>query len=83
MKQAERSEPTLEVSEYHLVKSGIIDKDAVCIQDLIGSLGEKGYQSEIARKLRSIQKKSQVLPKPLEKPAAERVNNILYDDAYV
>jgi len=74
VKKAERSEPSLEVSEYHLVKSGVTNKDAVCIRDLIKSLERKGDQSNITKKLRYIQQKNKVLPKPLEKPAAERVN---------
>lgn len=74
VKKAERSEPSLEVSEYHLVKSGVTDKDAIRMQDLIKSLGRKGDQSNIIKKLRYIQQKNKVLPKPLEKPAAERVN---------
>jgi len=66
----ERSEPATQVSEYHLVKSGVSDKDVIRVQDLAKSLGRKGYQTEIIKKLR----KSKVLSKPLEKPAAERVS---------
>lgn len=73
MKKAERSEPSLEVSEYHLVKSGTEDKDAVRMRDLIRSLERKGDQGNIIKKLRYIQQKNKILPKPLEKPAAERV----------
>lgn len=75
VRKAERSEPSLEVSEYHLVKSGTIDdKDAIRPRDLIRSLERKGDQGNIIRKLRYIQQKNKVLPKPLDKPAAERVN---------
>lgn len=56
------------------MKSGVTDKDAVRMRDLIKSLGRKGDQSNIIKKLRYIQQKNKVLPKPLEKPAAERVN---------
>lgn len=70
IKQAERSEPAAQISEYHLVKSGILDKDVVHVQDLVKSLGRKGYQTEILKKLR----KNKVLSKPLEKPVAERVS---------
>ncbi|XP_032688079.1 U3 small nucleolar RNA-associated protein 14 homolog A-like isoform X2 [Odontomachus brunneus] len=70
--KAERSEPTLEVSEFHLVKSAITNKDAVQVRDLVKSLGQKGYQSQITKKLRSIQK-SKAIFKPLEKPTAEKV----------
>lgn len=74
MKKAERSEPSIQVSEYHLVKSGVTDKDTVRIEDLVKSLGRKGDQNNISKKLRYIQQKSRVLPKPLEKPTAERVS---------
>lgn len=74
MKKAERSEPSLEVSEYHLVKSGVTDKNAIHTRDLIKLLERKGDQSNIIKKLRYIQQKNKVLPKPLEKPVAERVN---------
>ncbi|EFN89503.1 U3 small nucleolar RNA-associated protein 14 homolog A [Harpegnathos saltator] len=73
MDKAKRSEPTLEVSEFHLVKSGITNKNAVYLPELVSSLGQKGYQSQITKKLRSIQQKSKPISKPLEKPSAERV----------
>ncbi|XP_077274940.1 U3 small nucleolar RNA-associated protein 14 homolog A-like isoform X1 [Temnothorax americanus] len=80
VKKAERSEPSLEVSEYHLVKSGATDKDAVSTRDLIKSLERKGDQGNIIKKLRYIQQKNKVLPKPLEKPAAERIKRTVgYD----
>lgn len=77
VKKAERSEPSIQVSEYHLVKSGVTDKDSVRIQDLVKSLGRRKDQNNISKKLRYIQKKSRVLPKPLEKPAAERVSCLI------
>ncbi|XP_020287333.1 U3 small nucleolar RNA-associated protein 14 homolog A isoform X2 [Pseudomyrmex gracilis] len=73
VKKAERSEPTLQVSEFHLVKSAITDKDAIHPQDLVKSLGQKGYQSNITKRFRYLQQKTKVLPKPLEKPTAERI----------
>lgn len=80
VKKAERSEPSLEVSEYHLVKSGVTDEDAICVRDLIKSLERKGDQSNIVKKLRYLQQKNKVLPKPLEKPAAERIKRTVgYD----
>ncbi|KYM89103.1 U3 small nucleolar RNA-associated protein 14 like protein A [Atta colombica] len=73
VKKAERSEPSLEVSEYHLVKSGVTNKDTIHVKDLIKSLEQKGDQSNLTKKLRYIQQKNKVLSKPLEKPAAERI----------
>jgi len=77
VKKAERSEPSLEVSEYHLVKSGVTNKDTIHVKDLIKSLEQKGDQSNLTKKLRYIQQKNKVLSKPLEKPAAERVYNLI------
>ncbi|XP_018392903.1 PREDICTED: U3 small nucleolar RNA-associated protein 14 homolog A-like [Cyphomyrmex costatus] len=73
MKKAERSEPSLEVSEYNLAKSGVTNKNTTCVKDLIRSLEQKGDQSNLTKKLRYIQQKNKVLSKPLEKPAAERI----------
>ncbi|XP_076753011.1 U3 small nucleolar RNA-associated protein 14 homolog A [Xylocopa sonorina] len=73
IKKAVRSEPTLEVSEFHLVKSGISDRDAVQIRDLARALGKKGHHFEVTKNLQAAQKKVSVLPKPLEKPEADRI----------
>lgn len=73
IKKAERSEPTLQVSEFHLVKSGISDRDAVHVHDLAKVLGKKGHHRDITETLKATQKKSNVLQKPLEKAAAERI----------
>ncbi|XP_043513735.1 U3 small nucleolar RNA-associated protein 14 homolog A isoform X1 [Frieseomelitta varia] len=77
VKKAERSEPTLEVSEFHLVKSGICDRDAVHVHDLAKTLGQKSHHHEITKNLQAIKRKIQVLPKPLEKPAADRIKRIV------
>ncbi|KAK1132143.1 hypothetical protein K0M31_016274 [Melipona bicolor] len=77
VKKAERSEPTLEVSEFHLVKSGICDRDAVHVYDLAKTLGQKSHHHEITKNLQAIKRKVQVLPKPLEKPAADRIKRIV------
>ncbi|XP_011877840.1 PREDICTED: U3 small nucleolar RNA-associated protein 14 homolog A [Vollenhovia emeryi] len=80
VKKAERSEPSLEVSEYHLAKSGATDEDAVRVRDLIESLERTGDQSNTVKRLRYIQQKNKVLSKPLEKPAAERIKRTIgYD----
>ncbi|KOC63956.1 U3 small nucleolar RNA-associated protein 14 like protein A [Habropoda laboriosa] len=75
--KVERSEPTLEVSEFHLVKSGISNKDAVKVQDLAKALGKKSHYLDITRSLDSTKKKIHVLPKPLEKPAADQIKRVV------
>lgn len=77
VKKPERNEPTLEVSEFHLVKSGVSDKDTVRVQDLAKSLGKKGNHAEIAKKLQFARQKAKLLTKPLEKPAADRIKRIV------
>ncbi|CAK9823893.1 U3 small nucleolar RNA-associated protein 14 homolog A [Anthophora retusa] len=77
IKRIERSEPTLEVSEFHLVRSGISNKDAVQVQDLAKALGKKGHHLDITKSLTSTKKKIDVLPKPLEKPAADKIKRIV------
>lgn len=77
VKKPERSEPSLEVSEFNLVKSGISDRDAVHVNDLAKALGKKGNQFEITKKLESSKKKTRILSKPLEKPAADRIKRIV------
>ncbi|XP_031831008.1 U3 small nucleolar RNA-associated protein 14 homolog A isoform X2 [Nomia melanderi] len=77
VKKAERSEPTLEVSEFHLVKSGVSDSDAVIVKDLAKALGKKSHHLEIVRNLESTRKKINILEKPLEKPAAERIKRVV------
>ncbi|XP_017875647.2 LOW QUALITY PROTEIN: U3 small nucleolar RNA-associated protein 14 homolog A-like, partial [Ceratina calcarata] len=77
VKKVERSEPTLEVSEFHLVKSGISDQDTVHVQEIARILRKKGHHIEIARNIETAKKNIRVLPKPLEKPAAERIKRIV------
>ncbi|KAK0173193.1 hypothetical protein PV328_006429 [Microctonus aethiopoides] len=73
IKKPERSEPTLQVSEFHLVKSGIADNDAVCVDELVKTLRGKAHHKDINKKFNITKKQAAVLPKPLEKPAAEKV----------
>lgn len=72
MKKIERSEPSIEVSEFHLVR-GDDNKSKIRIRELAQSLGKKGEHIELSKKLKAAQQKAQTLRKPLERPAAERV----------
>lgn len=76
VRKAERSEPSLQVSEFHLVQSGVSDGNAVRLQDLAKTLGKRSAHGNISKKLAATEKKSKTLPKPLEKPAAARVRDI-------
>ncbi|KAK3923790.1 U3 small nucleolar RNA-associated protein 14-like protein A [Frankliniella fusca] len=70
---SERREPSLQVSEFHLSKETNSDANAVHLRDLAKSLSLKASNGEIARKLKATQKKAKTLPKPLEKPAANKI----------
>lgn len=65
------------MSEFHLVKSGISDRDTIQIHDLAKTLGKKGHHLEITKNLQNIKKKIHVLSKPLEKPVADKVKIFL------
>ncbi|XP_011504581.1 PREDICTED: U3 small nucleolar RNA-associated protein 14 homolog B [Ceratosolen solmsi marchali] len=71
--KVERSEPSLEVSEFHLVKSDIANEDAVKIDELAKTLKKKGDFVDLGKKIEAARTKVKVLDKPLEKPAAERI----------
>lgn len=70
---SERREPSLQVSEFHLAKETSSDTNAVHLRDLAKSLSLKSSHGEIARKLKAAQRKSKTLPKPLEKPVANKI----------
>ena len=76
VKKPERTEPSLQVSEFHLVKSGIADKDAIAVHELAKTLRQKSSHVEISKKINTARYKTSVLEKPLEKPAAEKVDLI-------
>jgi len=73
---AERSEPSLKVDEYHLIKEG--DSSAVKLSELTRTLSKQPKHSQIAHDLKVAQRRTKTLPKPLEKPEANRVSCIPY-----
>ncbi|KAJ1521419.1 hypothetical protein ONE63_003091 [Megalurothrips usitatus] len=77
---SERKEPSLQVSEFHLTKESS-DQNTVHLGELAKSLRLKSSHVEIARNLKAAQKKAKTLPRPLEKPAAERIRRgVGYDN---
>ena len=74
VKIPERTELSSKQTEFHLVKSGVSDKNFVSTDNLVKSLGDQGYHAKINKKLQSAKNKSKVIPKPLEKPAAAKVD---------
>ncbi|XP_008217410.1 U3 small nucleolar RNA-associated protein 14 homolog A [Nasonia vitripennis] len=77
VKKPDRSEPSLEVSEFHLVKSGITNQNAVEIVDLAKILGEKEHHTDLANQINATKIKANVIPKPTEKPTSERIKRVI------
>lgn len=72
-----RSEPVLKQDEFHLSKSGKISqvkvKDtAVSVNDLVKILNKTNHL-DVGKELKTTQWSKKVLPKPLEKPVADRL----------
>ncbi|KAF7998229.1 hypothetical protein HCN44_009627 [Aphidius gifuensis] len=77
--KAEKSEPTTKLSQFHLISSGSNKKQTnVNLTDVLkGNVALK----HISRKLKSTEKSGLVLPKPLEKTAANRINRkVIYEN---
>lgn len=73
IKKPSRTEPSLEISEFNLVKSLAGKKGTVHLEDLTKALKKTAGQVDIKKKLRAAEKKAQTLAKPLEKPQADRI----------
>ncbi|XP_072392881.1 U3 small nucleolar RNA-associated protein 14 homolog A-like [Diabrotica undecimpunctata] len=72
VKSAHRTEPSTLVSEFNLVKSLSSNKNLVHVNELTSVL--KGRKSlQLSNKVKSTSNISKTLPKPLEKPQAERI----------
>lgn len=68
-----RNEPSLEVSEFHLTQAGDRKKERVQINALAQVLKSRPSHAEINKNLRLAQKTAKTLPKPLEKPQAQKI----------
>ncbi|CAG9792307.1 unnamed protein product [Diatraea saccharalis] len=64
-----RNEPTNVSSEFHLLKRS----NKLNLNNVVEVLDGTAHRSKISKKLKKIQKESHVLPKPLEKPQADRI----------
>ncbi|KAK9719053.1 hypothetical protein QE152_g22883 [Popillia japonica] len=73
VKKPTRTEPTPQISEYNLIKSLNDNEDAVRIHDLTKSLKSHSVQADLRKKVKKAEVKSKTLPKPLEKPQADRI----------
>lgn len=63
-----RNEPTISNSEFNLSKRNKLD-----LSKVVKVLEDTAHHVQISKKLKKSQDLSKVLPKPLEKPQAERI----------
>lgn len=77
VKKPTRTEPTAHISEYTLVKS-LNNSDDVTLHELTRSLKD---HANLRKRVKKIEKETKTLPKPLEKPEAERLKrSVAYED---
>lgn len=68
-----RKEPSLEVSEFHLTQAGDRKKERVQISALAQVLKNRPSHVGISKNLKLARKTAKTLPKPLEKPQAQKI----------
>lgn len=73
LKKPSRTEPTSQISEFNLVKSIAGPKGSVKLNDLAKVFKHKKSHVKIGDKLNRVRKNAQTLPKPLEKPQANKI----------
>lgn len=94
IRKATRNEPTLKRSEFHLFKpetpldaetiSKTSKKTKVDIQDLVNVFDKTNKHLQLGKSLLKTSNKKKILPKPLEKPAAEKLQRAInYEKAKV
>ncbi|XP_045500648.1 U3 small nucleolar RNA-associated protein 14 homolog A [Colias croceus] len=64
-----RNEPTNQNSEFNLIKKS----NKLDLSQVVNVLKDTAQHAKITKRLKNTQDKSNVLPKPLEKPQAERI----------
>lgn len=87
IKKPTRSEPAIRRSEFHLVKTHLVDESAedqtatrrsrkaatVSVPDLVKVLNRTSKHLSIGKELRTNDKTKKVLERPLERPVADRI----------
>lgn len=82
LKKPSRTEPTLQVSEFNLVKSSTGSKGDVQLKDLTKSLIKTNKHVHLGQLVEAVEQNSKTLSKPLEKPQADRIRRtIAYEEA--
>lgn len=85
IRKATRDEPAVKRSEFHLVKPSSEDgvkskagkKGKVDVDDLINVLDKTNKNLQLGKALKKTADKKKVLPRPLEKPAAEKLQRAI------
>lgn len=83
IKKAIRDEPTLKRNEFNLVKASSGDSDIpsrkgkVDVNDLVNVLDKTNKHLQLGKVLRKTADKKKVLPVPLQKPAAEKLQRAI------
>ncbi|XP_046386749.1 U3 small nucleolar RNA-associated protein 14 homolog A [Ischnura elegans] len=71
IKPPSRNEPSLEISEFHLLNKR--KREEGLVKDLASSLDKTGKHALVSQKVKKVQKLIKPLPAPLEKPEAEKI----------
>lgn len=86
IRKATRNEPALKRDEFHLAKPTSIDdgvrskfksKSKVNVLDLVDVLDKTNKHLQLGKTLKKTISKKKILPKPLEKPAADRLQRAI------
>lgn len=83
IKKATRDEPALRRNEFNLVKSNITDAELtsksgkVDVNDLVSVLDKTNKHLKLGKVLKKTIDKKKILPVPLQKPAAERLQRAI------
>lgn len=83
IKKATRNEPALKRSEFNLVKPSTVDSDVpskkakVDVNDLVNVLDKTNKHLQLGKVLKKTADKKKVLPVPLERPAAEKLQRAI------
>lgn len=82
IKKASRDEAAAKRSEFHLVKTSATNveqrkNDKVNVFDLMNVLDKTSKHLDIGKKLKKITVQKKVQPRPLQKPAAERLQRAI------
>lgn len=80
IRKATRNETTIKRNEFNLIKSNKEhgeSRDKVDVNDLMNVLDKTTKHLDIGKKLKKTAKKKKVLPRPLEKPSADKLQRII------